>query len=84
MASFQIDVFYLNFNKINIQSQNMLKYREKHLKIRIKFSEKIISIKNHTPSKYATTDKYRRYLSVFKKNTDTDRYSVGIQYRWKL
>ncbi len=67
MASLQIDVFYLNFNKINIQSQNMLKYGEKQ---RIKFLEKIISIKNHTPSKYVTTDKYR--------------YSVGIQYRWKL
>ncbi len=52
---------------------------KKHLKIRIKFLEKIISIKNHTPSKYATTDKYRWYLSVFKKNTDTDRYSVGIR-----
>ncbi len=31
MASLQIDVFYLNFNKIIIQSQNMLKYGEKHL-----------------------------------------------------
>ncbi len=27
---------------------------------------------------------YRRYFSVFKKNTDTDRYSVGFKYRWKL
>ncbi len=31
MASLQIDVFHLNFNKINIQLQNMLKYGEKHL-----------------------------------------------------